>query len=395
MKDISIIDANSLIPDAPNGVNIISFYNRNVDLNAVKILALGDIGLFGSVDSTIKNEGIHKPLEKISAILRRGDIVFGNLETVILDNVSPDMLFCACPCNLQLLSDNNFKILHLANNHIYDYGREGLESTIFHCKNMGLIPLGVGATKEESEDLILTEVKGLKIGWLGCGHTLKTQGQGGPCYWEFDGERLKQQVINLRNKLDILIISIHIGLMYLDYPDPRHKIMAGALVEAGADIVLMHHAHVVQGVSTLENGKVIFFNLGNFLWDWKYGNVKSDIMRSEQNEGFIFIFFIDKIGISFVGALPIYIDDNCCVNLADEHLAKKIMQRLIKISLDLEQDYTQQFINQRVERNLGHFLKVLWFHIKAGNWIFIRDTFKNIRREHFRILFHGLVNKLK
>jgi poly-gamma-glutamate synthesis protein (capsule biosynthesis protein) len=55
-------------------------------------------------------------------------------------------------------------------------------------------------------------------------------------------------VIQAQTDVDALIVSIHIGLMYIDYPRPQHKAMAERLMAAGADLILMHHAHVLQGV---------------------------------------------------------------------------------------------------------------------------------------------------
>jgi hypothetical protein len=154
----------------------------------------------------------------------------------------------------------------------------------------------------------------------------------------------------------------------MDYPRPEHKKMAERLLGAGANLILMHHAHVLQGVEVTSERSVCCFNLGNFLFDWQEGNVKMPTMLREQNEGAVFHFILDKNGVAQAAALPIWIDDRCITHWAKGTRGLDILNRLIRISRDLEGDFVPAFKRQRAERNAAGISKVLWFHIRNGKF---------------------------
>jgi len=177
---------------------------------------------------------------------------------------------------------------------------------------------------------------------------------------------------------------MHIGLMFLDYPHPNHKALAERLMQAGADLVLMHHAHVLQGIQVVESGRVCCYNLGNFVWDYLEGNVLTKVMLDEQQESAVFIFDLDAQGIASIAVLPTWIDAECRVRWAVQERGDKILRRLQRISLGLNTDYQREFDRQRVERNVGDILHVLAFHARRGNWAYVFDNLRCIRFEHLR-----------
>jgi len=238
-------------------------------------------------------------------------------------------------------------------------------------------------------------MNGLRIGWLGCGRTLLAQNQAGPRYWEFNEQELLDAIAQARSAVDVLIVSIHIGLMYIDYPRPQHKSMAERLMESGADLILMHHAHVLQGVQITSQESVCCYNLSNFLYDWQEGNVQTPVRLREQNEGAIFWFEMDHRGIAVVAALPTWIDDDCRVHWATGERGYRILHRLARISRDLEGDFTPAFERQRAERNFGPILKVLAFHVKNRNWRHIIDSLRRTRFEHFKMVLRWLIGFCK
>lgn len=158
---------------------------------------------------------------------------------------------------------------------------------------------------------------------------------------------------------------------------------------AGADLVLMHHAHVLQGVQVTSQGRISCYNLGNFLYDWKEGHVQTPVTLREQNEGAIFVFDLRQHGIS-AAALPTWIDDDCRVRWATGERGTRILSRLSRISHDLQGDFALAFESQRAQRNTGPILKVLAFHIKHGNWRNIIDSLRRARLEHLKMLMRWL-----
>jgi poly-gamma-glutamate synthesis protein (capsule biosynthesis protein) len=303
-------------------------------------------------------------------------------------------MFAGDPEAAHSLRQAGFNLIHLANNHVGEHGVKGLDSTMQIVKAAGIATLGVGTDSASAKGLVRTDVNGLRIGWLGCGRTLLPQREPGPRYWEFDETELLAAVRQARAEVDVLIVSIHIGLMYLDYPRPEHKLMAERLMSAGADLILMHHAHVLQGVQVTPDGSVCCFNLGNFLLDWREGNVEIPVAVKEQNEGAVFFFELDARGVATAAALPTYIDEECRVHWALNERGHNILSRLERISRDLEGDFSAAFERQRAERNTGGILRVLAFHAVRGNWRYVCGQLAHLRLEHLRMLRRWALSRL-
>jgi hypothetical protein len=157
----------------------------------------------------------------------------------------------------------------------------------------------------------------------------------------------------------------------------------------------MHHAHVLQGVQVVSERAVCCYNLGNFLFDWEEGNVKIPLMLREQNEGAIFHFVLDRNGIAQAAALPIWIDDRCTVHWASGMRGVEILNRLVRISRDLEGDFVPAFKRQRAERNAAGICKVLWFHLQHGNWTYILECLRKARPEHMGMVVRWLAHAVK
>jgi len=182
-------------------------------------------------------------------------------------------------------------------------------------------------------------------------------------------------------------------MMYIDYPRPDHKKVAERLMAGGANLVLMHHAHVLQGIEVTSEGNVCCYNLGNFLYDWEEGDVLVPIMQQQQNEGAVFHFSFDKFGITRFLALPTWIDEKCCARWATGERGQGILQRLIRISKDLEGDFAASFERQRAERNMGPILRVLAFHARRMDWRYMLGALGRLRTEHFKMLFRWFASQ--
>lgn len=371
-----------------------NFYCREPLGPSASLYAVGDIGFSGRIGKAILENTDGNPFQELAPMLKTGDIVFGNLETPLLKSWETEKMFAGAFSNGKRLKEAGFTLVHVANNHIYDYGPNGLASTLDACQNAGLKPLGAGKDQQAAKRMCRTDIHGIKIGWLGCGRTLKRQNSDGPIYWEYDQEELLQRMETSHANVDVLIVSIHIGYMYVDYPDPAHKCMAEKLIDYGADLILMHHAHILQGIQTYKNG-IICYNLGDFLFDWQEGNVKVEHMFKQQRQGGVFVFGIDQSGISSVSFVPTYVDDQLTVRWARGSRGWKILERLKRISEDLSGNYLPFFQQQRVQRNTDQSLKVVWFHLQHGNWSILRAYLAGMRLRHVMMLIRLVLSKLR
>ena len=389
-KNMEIISADSVSPDLPQDLVALDFNLRDPNGPVVRLCAVGDVSLSGRATSTLQQMGGDTLFDEVSPIFRSSDITFGNLECTLTTNFSEKLPFVAHSSGINILEKAGFTILNLANNHVYDMGVAGLSSTLDSVKNAGLITLGAGDTIENAQQLIRTDKKGIGIGWLGCARTLVKQNAAFPQYWEFDENSILDAVSKARKEIDFLVVSIHKGFSYIDYPDPDDKKLAKRLVDAGADLILMHHAHVLQGVQVISKERICCYCLGNFLFDSQEGNIKTPFMEQEQNTGAVFLFDLDSSGLVRLITIPTWIDDLCRVRWAVGERGSVTLERLKKISLRVNGDYNNEFEQQRAERNVGHTLKLLMYHAKKGDVRILLGLLCRIRIKKLLLLVRWL-----
>jgi poly-gamma-glutamate synthesis protein (capsule biosynthesis protein) len=391
-QNVEIIAANSITTHVPQDVPALRIVHRKPVGSVVRVCAVGDIGLSGRVSATIRRYGTNVLFQEVKAILQAADITLGNLETPFAGEFEVNKMFAAPPVCAEMLYESGFNLIHLANNHVCDYGQAGLEATLKAVRQAKMTPLGAGEDLNGARRLVCTNVNGVRIGWFGCGRTLVPQNPDGAHYWEFNENELLTAVDQARTSVDVLIISMHIGLMYMDYPRPEHKAMAERLMDKGVDLILMHHAHVLQGFQITPQNHLSCYNLGNFVFDSEEGNVHLSHVIKEQREGAVFLFDLDKEGIVCGVAIPTWIDEHCCVHWAAGDHGRKILRRLHHISRDLLENFRPAFVKQRARRNTGVILKVLIFHAQHGNWRFVLNSLRRARWEHLNMIFHWLMS---
>ena len=389
-----IVPARALLPELPADLSAIVFQERSPVGRTMRVCAVGDTGLSGQVGRTASELGYGALLRDIAPLLQSADATFANLEGTLIEQPGGAALFAAPPEAAAALRQSGVTVVHLANNHVYDFGPTGLASTLAAVAGANLAALGAGSDAGASRRLVRTDGRGVRVGWLGCGRTLLPQGAGAR-FWEFDEQELLGAIRKARPSVDVLIASVHIGYMYLDYPHPDHRAMAQRCAAAGADIVLMHHPHVLQGIETTPDGKIVCYSLGNFLFDWKEGLITNQVMVQEQNEGAVFVFDLDRSGVARAAAVPTRSDEACRVRWAGGERGDAILDRLQRISRPLGGNYAPAFWRQRSERNTKHVLRMLRFYIVHGEWGSVWRMFTKVRRHHLRMLAHWALASLR
>jgi len=242
---------------------------------SISLVLVGDIMLDRGVDYMTEKYGdgdFKFPFLKIADYLNEADIVFGNLEGPISDKgakVGSIYSFRAEPKAIEGLTYSGFNILSLANNHAFDYGREALEDTVLRLKEAGIGAVGLGLP-------LIQEIKGAKIGFLSYTNT-------GLASWgiswtdENNLEKIKKEIEETKRTVDILIVSLHAGEEYQPEPGKFQVDFAEMAIDAGADVAVGHHPHVVQKREKRNDG-FIFYSLGNFVFDQGFSE---ETMRGE------------------------------------------------------------------------------------------------------------------
>lgn len=220
-------------------------------------LALGDVMTDRGVAVAIGRHGLPWLLEPVRRLLRGSDATIANFEgtvSVRKDNATVDlygMRFVSDATVLPKLRAAGFTHFSLANNHSRDSGHPG-ETTSLLAAN-GLTPFGEGAAA--TSDSAIIGRGGMRIALVG--------------YDDFGGRGQSvaiKEIKRLRAESDAVVVMAHWGIEYSQSPSSRQRELAHAFVDAGADVVLGSHPHVIQPIEIYRD-RAIFYSLGNFLFD--------------------------------------------------------------------------------------------------------------------------------
>src|SRR5439155_1721805 len=154
-----IVPARALLPELPADLSAILFHERAPVGHTVRVCAVGDSGLSGQVGRTGSELGYGALLREVAPLLQSAAAAFANLEGTLIERPR-DALFAAPPAAAEALRQAGVTIVHLANNHVYDFGPTGLASTLAAAAGANLVALGAGDDAAASRRLVRTECRG-------------------------------------------------------------------------------------------------------------------------------------------------------------------------------------------------------------------------------------------
>lgn len=240
------------------------------------LLFVGDIMLDRGVEFYIrKYDDWRWPFLNVKDVFEEADLVFGNLESVVSDKGEKQgsiYSFRADPKTMEGLVFSGIDVVSVANNHSMDYGVEAFVDSLRRLKETGIDYVGGGVTREEAETVVIKTVKGIKIGMVAYtakGSPLWQAGENSPGIAWMDSTRLaqlKKDIEVAKANVDILVVSFHFGEEYQKEPSAAQQLLSRAAIDAGADLIIGHHPHVVQPIEQYKNGWIAY-GLGNFIFD--------------------------------------------------------------------------------------------------------------------------------
>lgn len=242
----------------------------------ITIALTGDMMFDGYVGGVLKSKGGDYLFEGYKEYLGESDMVFGNLETCISHRGKPmedkQYTFRSSSLAAAALKKHNFTAVSVANNHVLDYGYEAFEDTLKALEDNGILYAGGGRNKQEARRGAFIEKNGIKVGFIAFSRIVPVvdwyAGDKKPgiigAYKVHEPEVLKL-IAELKSKCDILVVSVHWGKEGTLEARVEETETARKMVDAGADIIMGHHPHVVQGIE-MYKGKPIFYSLGNFIF---------------------------------------------------------------------------------------------------------------------------------
>ncbi|MHC4716705.1 MAG: CapA family protein, partial [Planctomycetota bacterium] len=230
--------------------------------------AVGDISLSGWGGQAVASNGPGWPFEKLMDAFGQADLLFGNMESVVLpgdypdDQIDPKGLVTKFDATAAL-AEAGFDIVNLAQNHILDGGWKSMFHTRDRIEQAGVATAGVGPTQAEARRMRVLDVEGTRVGFLCyCEDNNYTLGTAGPGHAFYVLEDVLADVAAGTAEVDAVVVSIHADLEFLETPSPARRDAFRRIAAAGAAVVLGHHPHVPQGVERID-GSLIAYSLGN------------------------------------------------------------------------------------------------------------------------------------
>lgn len=243
---------------------------------SLTVVAVGDILMHQDVKraAELDPNGFPSLWADLIPLFQGADLAFGNLETPIAPQTGrPGVPFqFNAPETLPAaLRASGFTVLATANNHAFDQGSRGVRETLERLRAERLVAIGSGEDRAQAERLQILEHQGIKVAFLGFTDLFNldlNRRASEPWVRPLDLEPALLAVREARGQADLVVVSLHWGNEYQHTPTRRQKDIARALVEAGCDLILGHHPHVLQPVEVLESGgrrALVAYSLGNFI----------------------------------------------------------------------------------------------------------------------------------
>jgi poly-gamma-glutamate synthesis protein (capsule biosynthesis protein) len=252
---------------------------------SVSIAAVGDVLMHVAVKNSAVDhrregdeEGFGWLWAPIADLLAATDLTFANLETPVAPRTGREtrsFVFNADPAAIVALRRSGVNVVSVANNHILDQGRPGLEETVSELDRLGIPYVGAGEAGHEAGPRLVT-VRGIRIAFLAYSRFFNQAGNDCPpgarrCVKAslLDPERAVADVRAAAAEADAVVVSVHWGDEYAQQPRTDDIALAHRMVDAGALIVLGHHPHVLQPVELYRRADgttgLIAYSLGNFV----------------------------------------------------------------------------------------------------------------------------------
>jgi len=236
----------------------------------------GDCLLAGYYESSVGNDAAYAFDE--FDLLRNADVAMVNLECPITSRgkkVPKPYNFRMQPEFIAGLQRGGIDIVNLANNHVYDYGSVGLFDTISYLDSVGICHVGAGRNSREAHQPAVITVSRRRIGFLGYygGGEAPEATEKKPGVARPEIRLITSDIESLRHRdsVQFIVVNLHWGTEKARIPDQWQVQLGHHIIDAGADVVIGHHPHVLQGIERYKTG-VIVYSLGNFIFG---GNSRS------------------------------------------------------------------------------------------------------------------------
>ena len=264
----------------------------------IRVLITGDYCPIGRNQEKIEKGDLDSLFGSFKEIINDVHFSVTNLECPITNHTAPILKSgpnIKGPTGSILgLKEIGFNLVTLANNHILDFGEDGVQDTIKLCHNNGINTVGAGESLEAARKFFIEEIQGRKFAFINlaenefCAATISSYGAN-----PLNLATNYKDIQTAKKLADYVIVIAHGGREHYQLPTPNVRERYRFFIDAGADVVVAHHPHCVSGYESYNEGK-IFYSLGNFIFDYKVKYQKGD-----WTEGMSVILKFSDNGIDF------------------------------------------------------------------------------------------------
>lgn len=262
-----------------------------------KLAATGDILMIGPILRTAKHlnknsYSFESIFQNVAPLFKQADLVIGNLETPLAgaeahytqSNRRTGFTMFNCPDELApALKETGFQVLTTANNHCMDRGTKGLVRTLQVLDDHGLAHTGTYSSDPGSENHLILDVKGLKVGIASYSKGTNKIPLPSDKAWMVNQidpsnhRKTAEHIRRLASKVDVVVACLHIGKECRHVPLKQSQKLVNLLLDNGAHIILGHHPHVIQPSFATKDNRFAIYSLGNFISTRLYHNPATNI----------------------------------------------------------------------------------------------------------------------
>ncbi len=244
--------------------------------NKTSLVFTGDIGFDRYMYGKWDDDGLIS--DEVLSFLHSADHVVANVEGPIAEvptNTTQSgvgqLLHTIDPKAIRVLKKMKADVWNICNNHIMDAGEYGIKSTLDFAKENGVKTIGAGMNIHEArKTLILDEAGGIGMFGVGYQRACRVAGEEkAGCFSWSDLDEIERAIKEIKSKCRWCVVVAHAGEEFTPLPSPYTRERYHKYLEMGADVVVSHHPHVPMNYETVGD-KVIFYSLGNFIFDTDY-----------------------------------------------------------------------------------------------------------------------------
>jgi poly-gamma-glutamate capsule biosynthesis protein CapA/YwtB (metallophosphatase superfamily) len=240
----------------------------------MKILIAGDYCPIGRTAQLLKDKHYSELFNGFEKIIANVDYTIVNFECPItqsndkIDKTGPNIKTEDIN-SLRALKYAGFNLLTLANNHIQDYGGQGVLDTMKYAKQEGFDLVGAGENKNTAAIPFIKVIKGIRVGFINIAENEFCAAENNlPGANTFDFIDNTYTIKKLRGEVDKIVLIYHGGREHYQLPTPEQRKRLRYFIDCGVDAIVAHHTHCFSGYEYYQN-KPIVYSLGNFIFDYK------------------------------------------------------------------------------------------------------------------------------